>query len=289
MPNGGRSGAMARQRIQAGQQKSRMMRISDALIRPLTALAFCGCFAAPAAHAFDSNQARANNSSPWAVFRFGFDAYKKGDKDEAAEAYRYAAEKGHRGALWKLGRMYAEGDGVARDDYQAYRFFEQVVTSGAENPGPDESYISDALVNLAAYLKTGIDGTPVKRNPQAAHDLYMRAATLYGDSRAQFEIGRMYLEAGGERSANQVKQAARWLRLAAGKGHAGAQAMLGDLLFQSGNTVRGLAMMTAALQRATPSDRTWIARLQENAFGLAGEADRRTAIVLAEDIIKNGQ
>src|SRR5690606_22410225 len=52
--------------------------------------------------------------SPLAVFRFGFTAYKQGHKEQAVEAYRYAAENGQIGARWKLARMYAEGDGVDR-------------------------------------------------------------------------------------------------------------------------------------------------------------------------------
>ena len=85
-----------------------------------------------------------------------------------------------------------------------------------------------------------------------------------------------------------VRQAGRWLQLAAEKGHAGAQATLGNLLFQSGKVVRGLAMMTAALERSGSSDRTWIRSMQEEAFALAPESDRRTAIALAQDILSKG-
>jgi len=42
--------------------------------------------------------------------------------------------------------------------------------------------------------------------------------------------------------------------------------------------------MTAALQKAEPVDRGWIRQIQEEAFALASEADRRTAMVLAEDM-----
>ena len=49
--------------------------------------------------------------------------------------------------------------------------------------------------------------------------------------------------------------------------------------------VRGLAMMTAALERASPTDQPWIRGMQEEAFSLAAEADRRTAIALAQDIL----
>ncbi len=52
--------------------------------------------------------------------------------------------------------------------------------------------------------------------------------------------------------------------------------------------VRGLAMLTAALERAQPADRGWIQTRQEEAFGLAAESDRRTAMVLADQFLREG-
>jgi TPR repeat protein len=235
--------------------------------------------------AFDEKTAR--KAGPWAVFRFGFSAYKNGHKDQAVEAYRYAAENGQIGARWKLARMYAEGDGVARNDYEAFKFFNEIAQQDVEPGSPDESYVSDALVAIAGYLKTGIPGSPVASDPVAAQEFYMRAAANYRNPVAQFEMGKMFLTGEGGVKAS-VRQAGRWLQLAAEKGHAGAQATLGHLLFQRGKIVKGLAMMTAALERATPGDRPWIRSMQEEAFALADEADRRTAIVLAEDMLKKG-
>jgi uncharacterized protein len=226
-------------------------------------------------------------SSPWAVFKFGFSAYKSGHKEQAVEAYRYAAENGQIGARWKLARMYAEGDGVARNDYEAFKFFNEIAQQDVEPGSPEESYVSDALVALGGYLKEGIPGSPVRANPAAAQEFYMRAAANYRNPVAQFEMGNMFLKGEGGVKAS-VRQAGRWFQLAAEKGHAGAQATLGNLLFQSGRVVRGLAMMTAALERANPIDRVWIRSMQEEAFSLAGESDRRTAIALAEDILTKG-
>lgn len=236
---------------------------------------------------FDDKTGVKPKSSPWAVFQFGFSAYKNGHKDQAVEAYKYAAENGQIGATWKLARMYAEGDGVARDDYAAFKFFSEIVDQDVEPGSPEESYVSDALVALGDYLRKGIPGSPVEENEVAAQEYYMRAAANYRNPNAQFEIGRMFLKGEGGVKAS-VKQAGRWLQLAAEKGHAGAQATLGNLLFQSGKVVRGLAMMTAALERAPPADQTWIRSMQEDAFAAAGEADRRTAISLADDILTKG-
>ncbi|QND60969.1 MULTISPECIES: tetratricopeptide repeat protein [Mesorhizobium] len=236
---------------------------------------------------FDDKTGVKPQSSPWAVFQFGFSAYKNGHKEQAAEAYKYAAENGQIGATWKLARMYAEGDGVARDDYEAFKFFSEIVDQDVEPGSPEESYVSDALVALGDYLRTGIPGSPVTENEVAAQEYYMRAAANYRNPNAQFEMGQMFLKGEGGVKAS-VKQAGRWFQLAAEKGHAGAQATLGHLLFQSGKIVRGLAMMTAALERASPADQPWIRGMQEEAFAAAGEADRRTAISLADDILTKG-
>lgn len=252
----------------------------------LSGVVGAGLIAAGSAHALDPKTMQEKGSSPWDMFRFGFDAYRQGHKQEAVEAYRYAADNGQLGARWKLARMYAEGDGVQRNDYEAFKAFSLIVQQDVEPGSPEESYVSDALVALAGYVRTGIPGTPVQANPAAAQDYYMRAAATYRNPAAQYEIGRMFLR--GEGVKVSVKQAGRWFQLAAEKGHSGAQATLGDLLFQSGKVVKGLAMMTAALERASPSDQIWIRSLQEEAFSLAGESDRRTAIALAEDMLRRG-
>lgn len=265
------------------------MRIFE-LIRPsvfsgLLAVAFLG--SAQGAYALDEKVFSDKTgvkaeSNPWEVFQFGYSAYKSGHKDQAVEAYRYAAENGQIGARWALARMYAEGDGVARDDYQAFQFYSGIVEQGVEPGSREVSYFSDALVAVANYFRTGIPGSPVKANVGLAQEYYREAAT-YSNPVAQYELGKIFMI--GEGVKKNVKHASRWLQLAAKNGHAGAQATLGDLLFQRGQVVRGLAMMTAALERASPSDQVWIRGMQEEAFSLAGEADRRTAISLADDIL----
>lgn len=263
------------------------MSMSEWTRKVLVCVAFGSCLSvAHSAHALDPNTMRERETSPWAVFRNGFFAYKQGHKQEAIEAYRYAAENGQLGARWKLARMYAEGDGIRRDDYEAFKAFSEIVQQDVEPGSLEETYVSDALVAVAGYLRKGIPGSPVKANPIAAQDYYMRAAATYRNPNAQYEIGRMFLTGEGVKAS--VKQAGRWLQLAAEKGHAGAQATLGNLLFQSGKVVKGLAMMTAALERAPAGDQIWIRELQEEAFSLAGESDRRTAIALAEDILQKG-
>ncbi|PRD41243.1 exopolysaccharide production negative regulator [Phyllobacterium phragmitis] len=261
------------------------MRVVKHLTYPVFGLVMTFAVLCGQARAFDMPDDE-KSRSPFELFKFGFSAYKSGHKDEALKALRDAAEKGHQGAKWKLARMYADGDGVKENDFEAYQIFEKVVRDGAEPGSQNESYVADALVALAGYVKRGIPGSPVHANANVARDLYIQAASNFGDPAAQFELGMMLLK--GEGGKRNPVQAARWFRLAAQKGNASAQAMLGNMLFQAGKTVRGLAMLTAAIERCPTEDCGWIRDMQEQAFSISGEADRRTAISLAGDIVRTG-
>ena len=221
-----------------------------------------------------------DKKGPWAMFRFGFSAYKNGRKDEALKAYRDAAEHGHAGARWKLATMYASGDGVKEDDYEAFQLYEGLVNEGAAPGTRDETFIAHSLMSLANYLRRGIPDSPITPDPLRARQLYLQAASQFGDADAQFELGRMYMT--GEGGPTDLVQAARWFNLAAHKGHVGSEALLGKILFDSGKTVRGLSFMTSALRKAGDPEVHWIRALQEEAFAVATEADRRTAMALAD-------
>lgn len=217
------------------------------------------------------------------LFKFGFSAYSKGDKEEAVEAYQDAADEGHAGARWKLARMYAEGDGVLQDHRKAFDIFEALVREDVR-PGSNEGiYVSDAHMALAAYLTHGMKDFGIPKNTAMAQALRLRAASYYGNPSAQFEIARQ-LMAGKDASRGQIKQAARWLKLSVKKGHAGAEALLGRLYFESGRSVRGLAMMTSAMNKAAPQDRDWIRSMHEEAFAASDDAERRTAIALSDGL-----
>ena len=46
---------------------------------------------------------------------------------------QYAAEGGHPVAQWKLGRMYADGDGVVQDDLRDFEYFSRIANAHAED------------------------------------------------------------------------------------------------------------------------------------------------------------
>ncbi|MNY28089.1 hypothetical protein D3C86_1620430 [compost metagenome] len=92
----------------------------------------------------------------------------------------------------------------------------------------------------------------------------------------------------GEGGNVNVQQAKKWLNRARKNGHAGAMGVFGNVIFQEGQTIRGLAYMTAALDQCSPKDRPWLQSMQEQAFSLATEDDRRKAITLSQNMHMQG-
>lgn len=240
------------------------------------------CVQTQAARAFDINAGVTKESGPFDLFKFGFKAYKSGQKQDAVEAYRYAAEKGHTGSRWALANMYAYGDGVAKSDFEAFKIYNEIAGKGIEPGSEDTGFFVNALMSLAAYYRRGIENSPIKSDLGQARQLYFQAASAFGVPEAQFQLARMMLR--GEGGARNVEQAKKWLNRARKNGHIGAMGIFGSLLFQEGQTARGLGFMTAALDHCSPKDRPWIQDLQEQAFSVASEKDRRVAIQMARQI-----
>ncbi len=240
----------------------------------------------PSARAFDITAGVSKESGPFDLFKFGFNAYKKGQKEEAVEAYRYAAEKGHTGSRWALANMYAAGDGVVENDFEAFKIYAEIANEGVEPGSADTGFFVNALLSLARYYRQGIPDTPVKADLAQARQIYFQVASTFGVPEAQFQLARMILA--GEGGSVNVQQAKKWLNMARKSGHAGAMSIFGNVLFEEGQTVRGLAFLTAALDRCNPKDCPWMQDLQERAFSLASEDDRRVAVALAPQVYEQG-
>ncbi len=225
--------------------------------------------------------------SPQQALRDGARAYYSGEKDKALSPLRYAAENGQAMAAWKLGRMYAQGDGVPEDDLQAFRYFSQVVREFSSD-GPNARsapFVASALVELGRYFLTGISDSPVTQNSYKAREVFTYAASYFGDADAQYNLGLMYLN--DKLPDYDRRLAARWLKLAAVKGHVGAQAKFGELLYFSEEltTARmtGLKWMTLARRQVVGNERdAWIVSLHEKAFALASENERRKSATWAD-------
>ena len=121
--------------------------------------------------AFDPDSGITKESGPFDLFKFGFFSYKEGRKNDAVEAYRYAAEKGHTGSRWALANMYADGDGVAENDFEAFKIYSDIARQGIEPGSEDTGFFVNALMALAGYYRRGISDSPVKVDLAQARQL----------------------------------------------------------------------------------------------------------------------
>ncbi|RAI45670.1 tetratricopeptide repeat protein [Rhodoplanes roseus] len=232
------------------------------------------------------------NLTPVEAFRSGAQALRAGDTKGGVSSLEYAAASGHPIAQWKLGRMYAEGDGVKQDDVRAFEYFREVADAHAdESPGtPRARFVANAFVALGNYYLDGIPNSTVKSDPDRAREMFTYAASYFGDPDAQYNLGRMYLE--GHGGVKDARQAARWLQLAANKGQYQAQAMLGAMLFK-GEAVprqgaRGLMWLTLARDAATPQE-AWINDMHAAAFKTATDQERAAALDYIERWLRGGR
>ena len=205
--------------------------------------------------------------------------------DTSLTALQYAAEGGHPIAQWKLGRMYADGNGVVQDDLRAFEYFSRIANAHAEDSpsAPQAAVVANAFVALGRYYLAGIPNSKVKPDNERAREMFSYAASYFGNADAQYDLARLYLKGIG--APRDSKYGARWLGLAAQKGQHQAQAMLGQMLFNGDQlpkqAARGLMWLTLARDSAAP-DETWIKDSYNKAIAKASEDDRAMALQMLE-------
>ncbi|MFN3890481.1 MAG: tetratricopeptide repeat protein [Beijerinckiaceae bacterium] len=247
------------------------------------------CSAAPSALALEPQTGTAAVAvapifkDPRTALQQGLKGYQAGDFDASVRALKYAAEGGQPLARWKLGQMYATGDGVPTDQYQAYQYFAQIIRAyDDDRTDPREiAIVASAFVSVGVYSLSGIPNSAVRRNADRAHELFHFAATNFGDANAQYQLARMYLDGNGVKRDQRV--GLQWLNRAADKNHVEAQAYLGNYLFKDkgsapGRRARGLMYLTLAREAVgdKPEER-WIVDFYQDAMAAASEADKQRA------------
>lgn len=227
----------------------------------------------------------ARRPSAMEAFRTGTQSLRAGDVKGGITALEYAATNGHAVAQWKLGRLYADGEGVARDDLRAFEYFREIADSHADDaPGtPQSRFVANAFVALGQYYLDGIPNTTVKADADRAREMFQYAASYFGDADAQFHLGRIYADGVGVPKDGRL--AARWLGLAANKGQHQAQALLGGMLFKGDviprQAARGLMLLTLASDSAQQQE-SWIRELHDSAFKQATDDERQMALMYLE-------
>lgn len=205
-------------------------------------------------------------------------------------ALETAAAQGDAMALWQLGLMYENGEGVSQDKAKAFGYFAQIADQHADTAprGLEADIVAHSFVKMGEYYQDGIPEAGIPQDDAYATKLILHAASYFGDADAQYKVGELYLE--GQELGDNPIQSARWLSLAARKGHAAAQAKLGNMLFNGdgdlpSNRVEGLMWLTVADRRAggTP-EASWIADMLNAAMSVANPDERKNAVELADSL-----
>jgi TPR repeat protein len=151
-------------------------------------------------------------------------AYDKGDFGIARSLYTELAVQGDRTAQFKLGEIYDEGKGVAKDGHEAVRWYVVASSQGA----------ADAAFNLGRLYH---DGRGVPQNFARAREWYL-IATRGGVIKAATNLG--FMNASGEGERPDYKQAIKWFVFAAQRGDNLAKFNLGTMYLNGQGVPRDL-------------------------------------------------
>ncbi|MEO5332447.1 MAG: sel1 repeat family protein [Magnetococcus sp. YQC-5] len=157
--------------------------------------------------------------------------------------YRKAAHHGEALAQFKLGVMLAEGLGIARNQAASVQWFRQVAVKHFPMDSSSTDIVGWSQLRLGLMYK---DGTGVVKDPgQSA--LWFRMAAARGYAMAQFHLGQLAADAGGD-----PVDALKWYKRAAARGHAEASAAVTAL--EKKMTSEQIAKATAAAAQPIPQE-----------------------------------
>jgi TPR repeat protein len=212
-----------------------------------------------------------------------FQKMQLGDTEGALKELEAAFRNGNVSAGWKLGRMYADGDGVPQDRKRASEYFRKIIEIPEEARGPSARFVAYAWVAMGLYYQTGIPNSDIKPDPVRAYQNFNYAAVNFADADAQYFLARAYLD--GQGVAKDAKQAAKWMYQAATKDQYEAQAKFGSMLFLGQavprDAAKGLMWLEIAKYTA-PKGAPGIQELYSSAWKQATDEERAAALVYFE-------
>lgn len=153
------------------------------------------------------SQARAEARRAEALFAEAGALRDAGSFAAAFDSFLDAAELGHAGAAYELGRAYNDGRGVDRDLEAAARWFNVAAALGDAR--------AQFLVGAAYYAGAGV------AQDFATAAGWLAKAADQGHARAQYLLGEAFADGNGV--ARDPAWAARWYGKAAAQGHVAAQ------------------------------------------------------------------
>jgi TPR repeat protein len=174
----------------------------------------------------------------------------------AAQWFARGAQLGDAEAMFAFGVMLAEGRGIDKDRTEAGRYFE----AAAARKHALANY------NLALLFLRG-DGKP--ENPYRAF-MHMRYAAESGVAAAQYDLGTMFATGTGVNP--NAFEAAKWIGKAAAAGHLEAQLDYALILFRGHGVppdpTRGAAYFRRAAERGVATAQNRLARCYAHGAGV---------------------
>jgi uncharacterized protein len=144
----------------------------------------------------------------WADFNAGMDAYHSSDYATALHEWQPLAEQGQAVAQYQIGLLYANGQGVTKDDAKARQWYEKAAIQGH----------TEAQVNLGILLMYARGG----QQDYKMAVYYLRLSANQGNDLAQRRLGQMYER--GEGVQQDYVKAYMWYSLGSANGvEAGAR------------------------------------------------------------------
>ncbi|MBQ1872466.1 MAG: SEL1-like repeat protein, partial [Succinivibrionaceae bacterium] len=194
------------------------------------------------------------------------------DEAEAAKWFRKSAEQGSAYGQYALGGMYANGNGVSRDYAEALKWYRKSAEQG--NP--------DGQNSLGGMYLAGLG---VGKNPAEAVKWFRKSAEQ-GDSDGQLLLGTMY-KAGLGVGRNFTK-AVKWFRKSADQGNPDGQHALG-VMYEGGlgvsrNYQEALKWYRKAAAQGNKDAQSGIERLEkQNTSRTGGNVARKSQGSAAAD------
>ena len=184
----------------------------------------------------------------------GIDSYKQGKYKKAMDSFLIASNNDDNRAMLVIGIMYANGDGVTKNQEIAIKWYKKAAL----------------LENIYAYDKLG--------NLYAAKEDYKNAAqwfkkaALKGDNKAAYNLGYFYT--GGLGVDMDLKEALKWYKLSARDGNIDAQINLGFAYISGHGTPKDLKQASYWIQKAKDTGSTKANLLWEQ-FKLSKYSDKK--------------
>jgi uncharacterized protein len=138
----------------------------------------------------------------WADLKAGEDAHRRGDYAMALREWQPLADQGNTVAEYNVGLLYANGQGVPKDDAQARQWYEKAAVKGH----------ADAQVDLGILF---VYGRGVPQDYKMAV-YWLRLSANQGNDLAQRKLGLMFER--GDGVLQDYVRAYMWYSLGAAKG-----------------------------------------------------------------------